>query len=188
MALELEPVSKMKWNGKRVLQIVGYQNSGKTTLMEKVIAALSHRGLIVGTIKHHGHGGFPKAFDAGKDTDKHRQAGASFVSVEGDGLLQIQAFNRQGWTLEKIVSVYKKWPLDIILVEGYKQEPYPKIVLLRTKEDELLLKQLINIQAVIYWYKPFYFGRIGVPAFHIDDEKDYIAWIISYFERIDSFE
>ncbi|NSL51503.1 molybdopterin-guanine dinucleotide biosynthesis protein B [Calidifontibacillus erzurumensis] len=184
----------MNWNGneekkiERVLQIVGYQNSGKTTLMEKLIASLTNKGFTIGTIKHHGHGGFPKTFDVGKDTDKHRKAGAAFVSVEGDGLLQIQAFNRQGWTLEKIVSAYNQWPLDIILIEGYKQEPYPKIVLLRTKEDEVLLKQLTNIKAVICWYKPFHPEIIGVPAFHIDDENDYIAWIISYFERIDSFE
>lgn len=43
-----------------ILQIVGYQNSGKTTLMEKLIQALTYEGMKVATIKHHGHGGYPE--------------------------------------------------------------------------------------------------------------------------------
>ncbi len=43
-----------------ILQIVGYQNSGKTTLVEKVVYALAEQNMKVATIKHHGHGGFPE--------------------------------------------------------------------------------------------------------------------------------
>lgn len=54
-----------------ILQIVGYQNSGKTTLVEKVVHALAERKMKVATIKHHGHGGFPEvAQKIAKDTVK----------------------------------------------------------------------------------------------------------------------
>ena len=58
---------------KKVFQIVGYQNSGKTTLMEKVISGAAEKGVRVAYIKHHGHGGAPDA----KDSTRHQQAGQS---------------------------------------------------------------------------------------------------------------
>lgn len=169
-----------------VLQIVGFQNSGKTTLLTKIIKAMSSKGLRVGIIKHHGHGGFPDSYDTDKDTAKHREAGATVTGVEGAGMLQLHALNGEGWTLPEIISFYNNLPLDIILIEGFKREVFPKIVLLRTEEDEVLLEQLENIQAVISWYKPLE-TEIG-NQFHINDENDYLRWVKSYFERIDSIE
>lgn len=165
-----------------ILQIVGYQNSGKTTLLTKIIKELSQAGIRVGTIKHHGHGGAPDAFDADKDTAKHRHAGATVSAVEGEGMLQIEAFNADGWTLHDMVAFYRQLPIDIILIEGFKREYFPKVVLLRLEEDYILLEQLENIKAMIYWDKPCK-GEIGIPAFHINDEKDYLTWIKTYFER-----
>ncbi|WP_376711888.1 molybdopterin-guanine dinucleotide biosynthesis protein B, partial [Bacillus paralicheniformis] len=63
------------------MQIVGYQISGKTTLVEKIVHALAEREKKVATIKHHGHGGFPEV--AQNDSEKHRKAGAVVSSVEG---------------------------------------------------------------------------------------------------------
>lgn len=170
-----------------VLQIVGFQNSGKTTLLTKIIEAMSDGGVRVGTIKHHGHGGFPAAYDTDKDSAKHRGAGATVTGVEGAGMLQLHAFKNEGWTLPEMLSFYNRLPLDIILIEGFKREPYPKVVLLRSVEDEVLLEQLENIQAVISWYKSFEI-KIEIPMFHISDENDYLTWVKSYFERIDSIE
>lgn len=170
-----------------VLQIVGFQNSGKTTLVTKIIDAMSSLGVRIGTIKHHGHGGFPDSYDTDKDTAKHREAGATVTAVEGAGMLQFHAYNSEGWKLQEMLSFYNRLPLDIILIEGFKRDPYPKIVLLRSVEDEELLEQLENIQAVIYWHKPFEI-RIEKPTFHINDEDDYLKWVKTYFERIDSIE
>lgn len=58
------------------IAFIGYQNSGKTTLVEKVIAELTRRGLRVGSLKHHGHHGFDIDVPA-KDTWRHHQAGSS---------------------------------------------------------------------------------------------------------------
>ncbi len=170
-----------------VLQIVGFQNSGKTTLVTKVIEVMSARGIRVGTIKHHGHGGFPDSYDTDKDTAKHREAGATVTGVEGAGMLQLHAYDVEGWTLPKMLSFYNNLPLDIILIEGFKRKAFPKVVLLRTGEDEVLLEQLENIQAVISWYKPLE-TKIGKPTFYINDENDYLSWVTSYFERIDIIE
>ena len=76
-----------------ILQIVGYQNSGKTTLVEKVVHALAERKMKVATIKHHGHGGFPEV--AQKDSERHRKAGAVVSSVEGAGLLSLSSLRKK---------------------------------------------------------------------------------------------
>lgn len=167
---------------KPVLQIVGYQNSGKTTLVTKIIEALTAKGVRVGTIKHHGHGGFPDIFEGDKDTAKHRLAGAQVTAVEGAGMMQIHALNSHGWTLHDMLSFYKNLPIDIILIEGFKNENFPKIVLLCSEEDERLLEQMENIQAVIYWYKPCKITKMGIPTFQINDEMNYLKWITSYLK------
>ena len=91
-----------------LLQIVGYQNSGKTTLVEKVVCALAERKMKVATIKHHGHGGFPEV--AQKDSERHRKAGAVVSSVEGAGLLSLSSL-REEWSLQEIIRLYEflKW-------------------------------------------------------------------------------
>lgn len=67
---------------RKIIQIVGYQNSGKTTLMEQLIKHATKEGLRVGTIKHHGHGGAPVE-NLSKDSNRHEQAGARVSAVEG---------------------------------------------------------------------------------------------------------
>ncbi len=53
-----------------ILQIVGYQNSGKTTFVEKLAEKLGQLGVKIGCLKHHGHGGEPDVFAEGKDSDR----------------------------------------------------------------------------------------------------------------------
>ena len=62
------------------IAFIGYQNSGKTTLVEKVIAELTRRGLRVGSLKHHGHHGFDIDVPA-KDTWRHHQAGSKHMGL-----------------------------------------------------------------------------------------------------------
>lgn len=164
-----------------VLQIVGFQNSGKTTLLTKIIETVSLDGLKVGTLKHHGHGGSPDVFDEGKDTGKHRQAGAMATGVEGNGLLQLHVLNSNGWSLQEMLSLYDQLPIDLILIEGFKKENFPKIVLLRSEEDELLLKQLDNIKIIIHWHYSLK-TTTEIPTFHLRSENDYLLEIRSYLK------
>lgn len=161
-----------------VWQVVGYKNSGKTTLIEKWVQTATKEGYRVGTVKHHGHGGYPERSDAYTDSRRHERAGAVAVSVEGGGLLELHAW-QPTWSLAQILSLYKLLPLDLVLVEGYKKETYKKVVMLRNKDDWASLSQLSNIIAVIAWESPSQLSFIPYPLFSIDDEESYLHWLMN---------
>lgn len=155
----------------QVLQIAGYQNSGKTTLMEILARALTNRGFRVGTLKHHGHGGKPK-LSPRADSTRHAEAGAFVAGVDGEGILLLTVNYNKGWKLEDWIKLYTFFPIDILLLEGYKQYPFPKLVCLRDEEDSGLL-QLPNVQAA------FSFNKNLASCFYIPDEDRYLETIIA---------
>lgn len=161
-----------------VWQVVGYKNSGKTTLIEKWIKIAAAEGYRVGTVKHHGHGGYPERNDSYTDSKRHEQAGAVAVSVEGGGLLELHAW-QPVWSLGQILSLYKLLSLDFVLVEGYKNEPYKKVVMLRNQDDWDSLSQLSNIIAVITWESSSRLSFIPYPLFFINDEESYLHWLMN---------
>jgi molybdopterin-guanine dinucleotide biosynthesis adapter protein len=162
-----------------IFQIVGYKNSGKTTVMSKLIKRLKgdHRNVVA--IKHHGHGGKPEA-PANKDSTNHLESGAIASIVEGDGGLLLQA-EKWIWTLEEKIQLASFFKPDIILIEGHKNEPYPKLLLLRGKED-LELLQLCNIQVIILWEEiPKEDALKEIPSFYLNDTS-VIDWTRDYLE------
>ncbi|MBA2872092.1 molybdopterin-guanine dinucleotide biosynthesis protein B [Anoxybacillus calidus] len=163
----------------KILQVVGYKNSGKTTLIEKLIKEAVHQGYRVGAVKHHGHGGYPDSSDLSNDSNRHRQAGAIVSSVEGNGLLQLQVMQDE-WPLQQILQIYSLFPIDVVLVEGFKKEKYPKVVMLRTVDDLTLLTTLENIIAVITRTTLPESLRIDCPIFSIKNEEQYLQWIMNY--------
>lgn len=163
-----------------IFQIVGYQNSGKTTLATKIIALLTARDFSIVTIKHHGHGGKPDMV-VNKDSNQHISAGACASIVEGDGRLLLQA-DKPSWTLNEQIDVLRPFQPDIILIEGHKFENYPKVVILRTDKDHELLDQLTNIHAVLFWDKnvnELQDRFPSTPFFDILDEQS-SKWICSF--------
>ncbi|WP_141536807.1 molybdopterin-guanine dinucleotide biosynthesis protein B [Bacillus cereus] len=162
-------------NAPSILQIIGYQNSGKTTLVEKIVHALAESEMKVATIKHHGHGGFPEV--AQKDSERHRKAGAVVSSVEGAGLLSLSSL-RDEWSLQEIIRLYEFFEVDTILIEGYKAEKYPKVVLLRSAEDIELLHKVENVVAIITWDNVLSNLREDYKVFHITEEKLYVDWFL----------
>jgi molybdopterin-guanine dinucleotide biosynthesis adapter protein len=131
-----------------VLQVVGYQNSGKTTFIHSLIERLSIQNMKVGTIKHHGHGGKPEVNEK-KDSAMHIQSGAQVSLVEGDGRLLFQA-EKPTWSLEEQINIMKTFQLDVLIIEGHKYEDYPKVVIIKDENDLHLLKDLSNIKVVLY--------------------------------------
>jgi len=109
----------------KVLGIAGYSGAGKTTLLEKLIPLLRADGVRVSLIKHAHHG-----FDVdqpGKDSWRHRQAGAGEVLVASDvrwALMHENASAREP-QLQDLLS--RLSPCDLVLVEGWKRDPIPKI-------------------------------------------------------------
>ncbi len=113
-----------------IIGVTGVKNSGKTTLMVRLISALSARGLKVASIKHDAH--HFEADTPGTDSHRHKAAGA-FASV---------VFDQEKFLLVKegSVSVPDLLPLlegaDIVLLEGAKKAPYPKIEVIRKGVSE----------------------------------------------------
>ncbi|WP_164669493.1 molybdopterin-guanine dinucleotide biosynthesis protein B [Virgibacillus doumboii] len=132
----------------QICQIVGYKNSGKTTVMSELIRHFSARDIRVGSLKHHGHGGEP---DRPKNTDssRHFESGSIISGVQGENSTQFTV--DMPFRLDELISIYQSFPIDLLLIEGYKQADYPKIVLVKSAEELSLLKDLTNIIAVGSW-------------------------------------
>lgn len=160
-----------------ILQIVGFQNSGKTTLTEKLIFRASIAGLKAASIKHHGHGGTPDTELSSKDSIRHHEAGAVVSSVEGEGVLQIRA-NFDNWDLEEMIKLYHFFSVDIIFVEGYKKKAYPKVFLIRDEDDLSLLNSLVNVRCVISHVKLDSKELEHYQVFQLEDDDLYIDFLM----------
>jgi molybdopterin-guanine dinucleotide biosynthesis protein B len=122
----------------KVLLIVGYKKVGKTTLLEKLIPELSKRGYRVGTVKHH-HSDFPVSVDTvGTDTWRHRQAGAVSVALATPSDIATFRDGASSVTLDQLVAALG--PTDIVLVEGFHEEPRAKIEVLSDSMNKQLCK------------------------------------------------
>ncbi|MNO15095.1 Molybdopterin-guanine dinucleotide biosynthesis adapter protein [compost metagenome] len=128
-----------------VCQIVGYKNSGKTTLLCALIQLLRERGCTVAVIKHDGHN-FEMDHE-GTDTWKQRQAGASAVAITS--ATRTSMIQERTSSLAELIEAFADY--DYVLVEGFKQEHYPKIVLIRREEEFPLLGETSSVVAMAVW-------------------------------------
>ncbi|MTH51924.1 molybdopterin-guanine dinucleotide biosynthesis protein B [Bacillus mangrovi] len=160
-----------------ILQVAGYQNSGKTVLMEKLISRSATEGLMPASIKHHGHGGRPELT---KDSHRHFSAGAAVSGAEGDGVLQL-SIRLKDTSLGGLMALYSHFPLDVLFIEGYKNEPFPKVLLLEKKEDEALIHSLKGVICVIG--DPDLDITTHLPVFRRDEEEQYLDFIMEEVRR-----
>jgi len=148
-----------------LISIVGKSNSGKTTLVEKLIPELIKRGYRVATIKHNQHG-----FDIdheGKDSWRHKKAGACKTVIACPTRVALIEDIDHDYSLDEIRNKYIK-DADVILAEGYKGNPFPKIEVYRTAlKRELLCGKEDNLLAFASDVKL----DTGVPCFDINDIK-----------------
>ena len=117
-----------------ILSIVGRSQSGKTTIIEKLIPELKKRGYRIGTIKHAHHG-----FDidkSGKDSWRHRHAGADAVVVAAPGQIALVK-DDQSDSLDGLLHYFDG--MDLIITEGYKTQSKPKIEVLRAARHSRLV-------------------------------------------------
>lgn len=149
-----------------IVQIVGFQNSGKTTFIERVLKAAPTE-CTIGCLKHHGHGGEPDPFSDGKDSERLSKAGAAVTAVEGDGVLQLTA--RKKWDLTGLTGLYEYLGVDSLLIEGFKHAPHPKIIMIKNSEEWQKLKQLERVIAVVSRNTEDMPADAGMPVFHADD-------------------
>jgi molybdopterin-guanine dinucleotide biosynthesis protein B len=112
-----------------VLAIIGKKNCGKTTLIEKLIPELIDLGFRIGTIKHH-HGTISMD-QPGKDTWRHKQAGAHTVVLSSPAGLGVIRDTPGEIPVSELVEHYFS-DVDLVLTEGYKKEKLPKIEIFRS--------------------------------------------------------
>lgn len=121
----------------KVIGFAGWSGSGKTTLVEQVIGLLEARGLIVSLIKHAHHD-----FDIdypGKDSWRHRHAGCREVLVTGGKRWAVMHELRGRDELSLKEALAQLSPCDLVLVEGFKRQPIPKIEIYRAEIGKPLL-------------------------------------------------
>ena len=146
-----------------IISIVGRSNTGKTTLIEKLVPELCRRGYHVATIKH-AAGGF-EIDRKGKDSWRHKKAGAyKTIIISPTELAMTEVFERE-YSVEELIDLYIK-DADVVLLEGHKNNPYPKIEMLR-KDFDSLPRDGIEHQwiAVVGDEKQ----DVGIPHFQTDE-------------------
>ena len=121
----------------RIIGLAGWSGSGKTTLIKKLIPRLIARGISVSTLKHAHHG-----FDLdqpGKDSFFHRAAGATEVIISSSKRFAIlhELRDEVEWDLPDLVA--KMSPIDLVLVEGYKRDAFPKLEIHRAANGKPLI-------------------------------------------------
>lgn len=131
----------------KIYGVVGWRNSGKTTLMEKLVAEITSRGVSVSSVKHAHH-----AFDIdheGKDSWRHRQAGAREVLVCSGARWALMHELRGAEEPPLAVLLEKLSAVDLVLVEGYKRDLHPKVEAFRSATgNSLIASEEATIRAV----------------------------------------
>lgn len=130
-----------------VVSFIGHSNSGKTTLLEKVVRELKIRGYRVAVVKHTHHDF--EMDKPGKDTWRLRQAGGDIVVLSSRNKVAVVEHLDTEPTLDEIIAPFKG-KVDIVLSEGYKNGNAAKILVKASGQDEELLcheKPLATISA-----------------------------------------
>ena len=112
----------------KAVAFVGFSNSGKTELICRLLPGFAARGLRVAVLKHSHHMGLASD-DAGKDAWRYRRAGAHAAALAAPGLLQVSYGFAGDPPLTQVLKTLSA-DVDLILVEGYKSGPLPKVAVL----------------------------------------------------------
>jgi molybdopterin-guanine dinucleotide biosynthesis protein B len=169
----------------KVVGFAGFSGSGKTTLVERLIPALRHKGLRVSVVKHAHH-----RFDIdheGKDTYRHREAGAFEVVVASDQRLALMRefeVARRPTVHQLLAELYEG--VDWVLVEGFKDSDLPKIEVWRAAtgkparylEDDFITA--IATDSPVQLPTP-----TQLPVLDLNDPDAVVDWLVSQSVRFD---
>jgi len=154
-----------------VVGFVGYSNSGKTTIVSRLVSILKNRGYRVAAIKHASHG-----YDMdmpGKDSWQHFEAGADQVLVIGP-----ESYSHHHRGPANLLDILNRISdVDIILVEGFKSEPVPKIEIISKDDPTRRIHLGEYLQAVVSSEDP----HGSVPWFDSDDLNPLADFLAEHF-------
>jgi molybdopterin-guanine dinucleotide biosynthesis protein MobB len=163
----------------RIIGLAGWSGAGKTTLLVKIIPLLTAQGLRVSTIKHAHH-----EFDIdkpGKDSWMHRQAGATEVLVASGQRWALMHELREepepalGALLAQLTAV------DLVLIEGFKRDPHPKIEVHRAANGKALLYP--SDPAIVAVASDLALPDATVPVLGLEDAPAVAAFIVVHAAR-----
>jgi len=161
-----------------VFGITGWKNSGKTTLTARLIAELSNRGYAVSAIKH-AHETFD-IDEPGRDSYKLREAGARRVVLSSPKrwALMHELRDEPEMPFEQILS--EAGPCDLVLIEGYKRESFPKIEIRRASGISRQPLAGTSPQIVALASDRPAEETEALPTFHLDDVRGIADFIVAY--------
>jgi len=159
----------------KVFGVVGWKNTGKTGLMERLVAEISGRGITVSTVKHAHH-----TFDVdhkGKDSYRHREAGAKEVLLASRNrwALMHETRGEDEATLQEMLA--KLVPVDLVLIEGYKRDDHDKIETHRAAARQRLIARGDPTIKAIASDTPI--SDVDQPILDLDDTKAIADFILN---------
>ena len=166
----------------RIIGLAGWSGSGKTTLLARVIPRIVARGLKVSTLKHAHH-----AFDVdqpGKDSHTHRMAGATEVLVGSANRWALVHELRGDAEPPLAALIARLSPVDLVLIEGYKREPHPKLEVYRAAVGKPLLHPDDPAIVAVASDEPLPAAR--VPVIDLDDIERVADTLIAHALPIDA--
>jgi molybdopterin-guanine dinucleotide biosynthesis protein MobB len=162
----------------KAVSFVAKSGTGKTTLLEKVIAELKARGYRVGVIKHDAH-----RFDIdhpGKDSYRLAAAGADTTLISSPEKLALVKKHRESPPIEELIATYFG-DVDIVVTEGFKQSGMPKIELHRKERSDTLLCRGENHDPTLIAIASDEPLEVDVPVLDLNDPGQVAEFVVETF-------
>lgn len=159
----------------KVYGVTGWKNAGKTTLVERLVTEITARGLTVSTIKHAHHSA--DIDEPGRDSFRHREAGAREVILSTPDRWALM-HELRGAPEPKVEDLIARLaPVDLVLIEGFKRAPHPKIEAHREEMGHpLMVNDNPTIRAVASDISHI---PVAVPVFDLDDIRGIADFVLS---------
>ncbi len=174
-----------------IFAISGIKNSGKTTLITKLLPILTGRGLKVATIKHDGHDF--RTDVPGTDTFAHFEAGAYGTVVFSDYKYMVVKQQSdleadEKLTPERMAAWFPE--ADLILLEGFKDSDYPKLEIIRGENSSSCVCREHHLRAIVTDLKPEEIEDLpeGLPVFGLEDTEQIAAFILEAIQEESSHD
>ena len=165
-----------------ILAVSGVKNSGKTTLITKLLPELKKRGLRVAVIKHDGHEFEPDV--PGTDSWKYAQAGADGVCVFSSEKHMIIKYEPSPF-IEELIAAFPEE--DLILLEGFKYSGYPKIEVIRKGNSSEPVCDPRHLIGIVTDYMPVgmnWKNICGIPFWGLDETEQLADYIIGQYTSL----
>jgi molybdopterin-guanine dinucleotide biosynthesis protein B len=163
-----------------VIGFVGLSNSGKTTLISKLITILGSKGLRVGVIKHDAHGHYKEAEHS--DSASFINSGAEVVMLSGKKQVARFEVPLIEPSIEQLIMTMAE--LDIILIEGYKKSTLPQIAVFRSIEQSTILAEMQGELLAVVAGCSYEHHNLDIPIYEINDSLSVAEFICEWTKKV----